>query len=219
MQNYEIGIPIIIEACIGLASSLFFILDISIHYTMKLYQLELGILYTNLMQSIITILLILDFNNQMCIWTLFLEQCLTLSSFLWTILILQKSCLLTRYPIQIALEYLKTNQFTVLIIKSSSKQQLHLDCQQSLHHQFLQNQIFVNLIRSHKFQLNSSGQYNRFQQQYSLEQSPIISQEFICIANLPNYTQRFYTAQQYQYFHYHGSCIQFSILNQIILRM
>ncbi|CAK63676.1 unnamed protein product (macronuclear) [Paramecium tetraurelia] len=52
----------------------------------------------------------------MCIWTLFLEQCLTLSSFLWTILILQKSCLLTRYPIQIALEYLKTNQFTLQAI-------------------------------------------------------------------------------------------------------
>ncbi|CAD8052803.1 unnamed protein product [Paramecium primaurelia] len=116
MHNYEIGIPIIIEAFIGFASSLFFILDISIHYKMKLYQLELGILYTNLMQSIITILLIIDFNNQMCIWTLFLEQCLTLSSFLWTILILQKSCLLTRYPIQIALEYLKTNQFTLQAI-------------------------------------------------------------------------------------------------------
>lgn len=49
MQNYEIGIPIIIEAFIGFASSLFFILDISIHYDTKLYKLELGILYTNLM--------------------------------------------------------------------------------------------------------------------------------------------------------------------------
>ncbi|CAD8082735.1 unnamed protein product [Paramecium sonneborni] len=116
MQNYEIGIPIIIEASIGFACSLFFILDISIHYKMKLYQLELGILYTNMLQSIITILLILDFNNQMCVWTLFFEQSLTLSSYLWTILILQKSCLLTRYPIEIALEYLKTNQFTLQVI-------------------------------------------------------------------------------------------------------
>ncbi|CAD8085168.1 unnamed protein product [Paramecium sonneborni] len=53
MQNYEIGIPIIVEASIGFASSLFFILDISIHYNLKLYQLELGILYTNMIQSII----------------------------------------------------------------------------------------------------------------------------------------------------------------------
>ena len=48
MQNYDIGIPIIIEAFIGFASSLFILLDISIHYKMKLYQLELGLLYTNM---------------------------------------------------------------------------------------------------------------------------------------------------------------------------